>query len=338
MKIIVPMAGRGSRLRPQTFITPKPLVNIAGKSILEQLLDDLVDLIDQPVQEIIFIIGSPIIFDQNIVFKLKRLAKKYKSKPTICRQLKPLGTGDAVLCAKNHLIGKAFVIYPDTLVRFNKKFDESSDVIIWTKKVKNPREYGVVKLDARDHVVDLIEHPQKFISDLAVIGVYYFKEIEVLKDQLEKALQLKKDNEGEFYINDGILRLIEIGLEVNSNKVSSWLDCGNVKKSIEANNKMLSFHKRDNVKLISEKKKLINSKIIEPCYIGDNVFIENSTIGPFVSIGNDTKILNTKISNSIIQSCSEITNANIKNSMIGSFCKYNGKPNQVNIGDYSELT
>lgn len=332
------MAGRGSRLRPQTFITPKPLVNVAGKPILEQLLNDLMKLIEEPVQEIVFIIGPPIIFDNNIVNQLKKLAKKYKSKPTICRQLKPLGTGDAVLCAKDHLNGKAFVIYPDTLVRFNNNFDKSADVIIWTKKVKNPREYGVVKLDTRNQIVDLIEHPQKFVSDLAVIGIYYFKKIQILKDQLEKALELKKNTDREFYINDGILKLIEIGLKIKPCKVSAWLDCGNVNKAIEANNKMLSFHKNDNTKMISDKNKLINSKIIEPCYIGDNAFIENSTIGPFVSLGNDTRIKDSEIRNSIVQSNSEIINARIKNSMIGRFCKYNGKSNQINIGDYSELT
>ena len=332
------MAGRGSRLRPQTFITPKPLVNVAGKPILEQLLNDLMKLIEEPVQEIVFIIGPPIIFDNNIVNQLKKLAKKYKSKPTICRQLKPLGTGDAVLCAKDHLNGKAFVIYPDTLVRFNNKFDKSADVIIWTKKVKNPREYGVVKLDTRGQIVDLIEHPQKFVSDLAVIGIYYFKKIQILKDQLEKALELKKNSDREFYINDGILKLIEIGLKIKPCKVSAWLDCGNVNKAIEANNKMLSFHKNDNTKMISDKNKLINSKIIEPCYIGDNTIIENSTIGPFVSLGNDTRIIDSEIRNSIVQSNSEIINARIKNSMIGRFCKYNGKSNQINIGDYSELT
>ena len=117
MKIIVPMAGR-SRLRPQTFITPKPLIHVAGKSILEQLLSDVIQLIDEPVKEIIFIIGPPIIFDNSIINLLNKLAEKFETKPIIKRQLKPLGTGDAVLFAKEHMQGKAFVIYPDTLVRF----------------------------------------------------------------------------------------------------------------------------------------------------------------------------------------------------------------------------
>ena len=134
MKIIVPMAGRGSRLRPQTFITPKPLIHVAGKSILEQLLSDVIQLIDEPVKEIIFIIGPPIIFDNSIINLLNKLAEKFETKSIITRQLKPLGTGDAVLCAKEHMQGKAFVIYPDTLVRFRGKFNSLLDVIIWTKK------------------------------------------------------------------------------------------------------------------------------------------------------------------------------------------------------------
>ena len=193
MKIIVPMAGRGSRLRPQTFVTPKPLIHIAGKSILEQLLSDVIQLIDEPVKEIIFIIGPPIIFDNSIIKLLNKLAEKFETKPIITRQLKPLGTGDAVLCAKEHMQGKAFVIYPDTLVRFKGKFNSLLDVIIWTKKVKNPKSYGVVKLDSRDQIVDLVEHPQKFVSDLAVIGIYYFKKIELLREQLELALKSQKN-------------------------------------------------------------------------------------------------------------------------------------------------
>ena len=338
MKIIVPMAGRGSRLRPQTFITPKPLINIAGKSILEQLLSDVIRLINDPIKEIIFIIGPPIIFDDSVVNLLKKLAEKFKTKAIITRQLKPLGTGDAVLCAKDYMKGKAFVIYPDTLVRFKGKFNSSSDVVIWTKKVKNPRSYGVVKLDSRDQVVDLVEHPQKFISDLAVIGIYYFKKIELLKEQLELALESKKNESKEFYINEGILGLIGVGSLVAAAKVSSWLDCGDVQKAINANNKMLSFHLRDKVKLVSEKKKLINTKIISPCYIGDNVYLKDSIIGPFVSVGNNTEIINSEISNSIIQTNSKITNAKINSSMIGNYCRYEGNSNQINIGDHCELT
>lgn len=338
MKIIVPMAGRGSRLRPQTFITPKPLIHVAGKSILEQLLSDVIQLIDEPVKEIIFIIGPPIIFDNSIINLLNKLAEKFETKSIITRQLKPLGTGDAVLCAKEHMQGKAFVIYPDTLVRFKGKFNSLLDVIIWTKKVKNPKSYGVVKLDSRDQIVDLVEHPQKFVSDLAVIGIYYFKKIELLREQLELALKSQKNKSKEFYINEGILGLIGTGSLVSAAKVSSWLDCGDVQKAIIANGKMLSFHLKDNVKLVSEKKELINTKIISPCYIGDNTYLKDSIIGPFVSVGNNTKIINSEISNSIVQTNSEITNAKINSSMIGNYCKYNGNSNQINIGDHCELT
>ena len=138
MKIIIPMAGRGSRLRPHTLTTPKPLVAIAGSPILNQLVKDTVKLIDEPIDEIIFIIGDPLFFNKEVEISLREIAKKYDAKPVIYRQLNPLGTGHAIMCAKPSLKGGAIVIYPDTLIRIDNNFDKNSDVVIWTKRVSNP--------------------------------------------------------------------------------------------------------------------------------------------------------------------------------------------------------
>lgn len=335
MKIIIPMAGRGSRLRPQTLVVPKPLIPVAGKPILEQLINDVVQLINRPVSEMIFIIGPSIFFDKKITNQLKKIAEKYDSKAIICRQLKPLGTGHAVMCAQKHLKGKAFVIYPDTLVKFDKKFDEESESIIWTKKVDNPRIYGVVKLNSSKHIIDLVEHPKKFVSDLAVIGVYYFRNIELLKDKLDDASKLKKNKSKEFYINEGILGLIQIGCKIQVGSVSHWLDCGSVPKAIDANKAALDFFNKNG--FIKEKRKFENSKIIQPCIIGDDVVIKNSTIGPHVSVGAETKISDSKISDTIIRSNCVIKNADINHSMIGDNCIYDGLGKKINIGDFSEI-
>ena len=338
MKIIIPMAGRGSRLRPQTLITPKPLITVAGKTILEQLINDVVELVNGPVNEMVFIIGPSLIFDKKIVSQLKRIAHKYNSKAIICRQLKALGTGHAVMCAKKHLKGKAFVIYPDTLVKFDKSFNEDSEAVIWTKKVKNPDIYGVVKLNSNKEIVDLVEHPKKFVSNLAVIGVYYFRKIELLKDKLNEASKSKKDNSKEFYINQGILGLIKSGKKIDVGCVSQWLDCGNVPKAINANKIMLNSKMNDTDNLASKKYQTENSKIIQPCQIGNDVIIVNSTIGPHVSVGSKTKIVDSKISNSIVRYNCVIKNADINNSMIGDNCVYDGLGKQINIGDFSQIT
>jgi glucose-1-phosphate thymidylyltransferase len=337
MKIIIPMAGRGSRLRPHTLTTPKPLVAIAGSPILNQLVKDTVKLIDEPIDEIIFIIGDPLFFNKEVETNLSAIAKKYDAKPVIYRQLSPLGTGHAIMCAKPSLTGSAIVIYPDTLIRVDDNFDKNSDVVIWTKRVSNPEAYGVVKLNQKNEIIDLVEKPESFVSDLAVIGMYYFKEISQLKDKLEIVISNNKMNSGEYQINDGLLAMMKDGKKFLVGEVNEWLDCGDAKKCIKANKAMLTFLNQDGKRLISEKINLINAKIIPPCSIHHDVTIIDSTIGPYVSIGEGSKILKSSISNSIIQTNTSISNAELKKSMVGNNCVYNGNGQEINIGDFSEL-
>jgi glucose-1-phosphate thymidylyltransferase len=337
MKIIIPMAGRGSRLRPQTLITPKPLVPIAGIPILNQLVSDTIKLVDEPIDEMIFIIGDPIFFDKNVEKNLDLLAKKHNSKATIFRQLKPLGTGHAIMCAKESLSGSAIVIYPDTLIKADQKFDKNADAVIWTKQVSNPEAYGVVKLNEHNEIIDLVEKPKNFISDLAVIGIYYFKEISQLKEKLEIVISKNKMNSGEYQINDGLLAMMKDGRKFLVGEVKEWHDCGNVKKCIAANKAMLTILSKNNNNFVSKKIKSINSKIIHPCYIDEHVIIKGSSVGPYVSIGKGSEIINSSISNTIIQANSVIKNADIEKSMIGNNCTYDGQGREINIGDFSEL-
>ena len=337
MKIIVPMAGRGSRLRPQTLTTPKPLIRIAGRTILKQLIRDTVKLINEPIDEMIFIIGEPPFFDKKTVEYLNSLANEYHARPVIYRQSDPLGTGHAIMCAADSLKGSAIVIYPDTLIEVKENFDKNSDVVIWTKKVNNPEAYGVVKLDSNNYIVNLVEKPSKFVSDLAVIGLYYFKEISQLRDKLELVIKNNKTNSGEFQINEGLLSMMKDGMKFTAGKVSEWLDCGNVQKCIIANKTMLNILNKYDKNLISESLNIVNSKIIPPCSIADGVIIKNSSVGPHVSIGLNSELLNSSVSCSIIQQNSKIRNAKLQNSMIGNNCIFDGSGNEINIGDFSEL-
>ena len=337
MKLIIPMAGRGSRLRPHTFTTAKPLVKIAGKSILAQLIKDAVKLVNEPIEEMAFIVGDESFFGDQIIQELKLLAKKYNSTAIIYRQLTPLGTGHAIMCAEKSLSGKALIIYPDTLIKTNETFDKNADAVIWTKEVENPEAYGVVKLNSEGNVTALVEKPTEPVSNYAVIGLYYFKEISQLKRQLQKVIDENLMNSGEYQINDGLLKMMSDGKIFKVGKVSAWLDCGNVKSSINSNKEMLNFHSSDDLQLVSANAKLINSNIIEPVFIDDNVVIENSTVGPHVSIYKETKIYNSIIENSIIGQDTQVLNADFKNSMIGNNCKYDGNYKSINIGDFSEL-
>ena len=336
MKIIVPMAGRGSRLRPHTLTTPKPLVPVAGVPIVNRLVKDISRVLATKVDEIAYIIGDSAYFGDDVVDSLTKLSESIGAKTKIYRQLEPLGTGHAVMCAKSSLSGPAIVAYADTLIRANLKLNLDSDGVIWVKEVEDPSQFGVVKLNQNNHIIELIEKPKKIVSRLAAIGIYYFKEISELKDCLQ-VLQKKIISTGrEFLINDGIEMMIKNNKIFTVGEVNEWMDCGNPKVTIETNQKMLDFLYNDQENLKGSFSS-IESKIIEPCFIGNGVKIINSTIGPHVSINDGSIIDNCLIKNSIIQKNSQIKNANFSNSMIGNHVIYNGDFTQISIGDFSKL-
>ena len=335
MKIIVPMAGRGSRLRPHTLTVPKPLIPIAGKPIVHRLVEDIAKVLDEKIDEVAFIIGED--FGEKVEKDLMHIAESLGAKGTIYYQDKPLGTGHAIMCAKESLSGPAVVAYADTLFKADFNLDKSADAVMWVKKVENPSAYGVVKLNQNNEIVDLVEKPEEFVSDLAVIGIYYFKDVEILKNELQKVLDAKLLRGGEYQINDGIEAMRKNGLRFVPGKVDEWMDCGNKNVTVETNGRMLNFLHQDGEKLVSDSVKIKDSEITEPCYIGENVELINAKIGPNVSIGNGTKIENSTIKNSLIQTYAEVKNAKLDNAMIGNFAKFNGDFTEISIGDYSVL-
>jgi len=338
MKIIVPMAGRGSRLRPHSLTIPKPLIPVAGQPIVHRLVKDIAKVLNEPIEEIAFVLGDPAWFGDEVVSSLKELAESLGAKPSIYRQDQPLGTGHAIMCAKPSLTGPAVIAYADTLIRADFDLDDQADAVIWTKKVSNPEAYGVVKLNQNDEIVELVEKPESFVTDQAVIGIYYFKDVSVLKDKLQEILDENIMNGGEYQINDGILRMMKDGRVFKTGTVDEWMDCGNKAVTLDTNTRMLGFLKADaNEQLIADSVNLVNSNIIEPTYIGENVKLINSTIGPNVSIGSDCVLENVNVKNSLIQNHTTLKNANLDEAMIGNHVKYNGEFTKISIGDYSVL-
>ncbi|WP_203256683.1 sugar phosphate nucleotidyltransferase [Hyunsoonleella ulvae] len=338
MKIIVPMAGRGSRLRPHSLTVPKPLIPVAGQPIVHRLVKDIAKVLKQPIDEIAFVLGDPAWFGDDVVSSLEDLAKSLGAKASIYRQDKPLGTGHAIMCAKPSLSGPAVIAYADTLIRAEFDLDPEADSVIWTKQVENPEAYGVVKLNTNNEIVELVEKPEVFVSDQAVIGIYYFKDVAVLKGKLQEILDENVMNGGEYQINDGIKRMMADGKIFKTGTVDEWMDCGNKTITIETNQRMLGFLEADGEEqLVAASAKLENSNIIKPCFVGEDVVLKNTTIGPFVSVGNGTVIENSTIENSLIQTNTAIKNAKLNNAMIGNNVKYNGEFTSISIGDYSVL-
>lgn len=331
MKIIVPMAGRGSRLRPHTLTIPKPLMPVAGKPIVQRLVEDIAKVSNEKIDEIAFIIGD---FGNETEEQLKGIAESLGAKGSVYHQEEALGTAHAILCAQDSLKGNCVVAFADTLFKADFKLDTENDGIIWVNQIDNPSAFGVVKLDEEGTITDFVEKPKEFVSDLAIIGIYYFKSGENLKDELQYLIDNDIRENGEYQITNALENMKQKGAKFKTGKVNAWMDCGNKNVTVETNQRVLDFEGKN---IIEGNYKSENSVIIEPCFIGDNVVLKNTIIGPHVSVGNNTTIENSVIENSIIQNETYISNGNFTNSMIGNKVNYQGKAQDLSIGDYTEM-
>ena len=337
MKIIVPMAGIGSRLRPHTLTTPKPLTVIAGKPIVQRLVESITDVVDQKIEEIAFIIG-PVAkgFPADTKEKLEAIASDLGVKGSVYVQETAEGTAHAIYCAKDALSGPCIVAFADTLFKADFKLDTEADGAIWVKQVEDPSAFGVVKLK-NDYISDFVEKPQEFVSDLAIIGIYYFKDGGKVRDEIKYLLDNDIRENGEYQITNVLETLKKEGAQFIPKKVDIWMDCGKKDPTVDTNKQILKIEHEKGIHLTSSSLVLENSEIIQPCFIGENVIIKNSKIGPYVSIGAHSTVENSSITNSLIQTNTQISNAQLHLAMIGDYAKYNGDFTSVSIGAYTEL-
>jgi len=327
MNIIIPMAGMGTRMRPHTLTTPKPLLKIAGKSIVRRLVEDLSKVFKTKIEEIAFVIGD---FGKEVENELCKIAENLGATPKIYYQEKPLGTGHAIYCAEPSLKGNTIVAFADTLFFANFNLDIEQDGIIWTMEVEDPSQFGVVKMSSDGYISDFVEKPTNFVSNQAIIGIYYFKDGENLKKELKYLMDNNINVKGEYQLTDALENLKRNGCKFKSQTVEKWLDCGNKDATVNTNKEILKELNSHNFDV-----DLMNSIIIEPCYIGKNAKIANSVIGPFVSIEDNVTITNSIIENSIVYNNAKIKNMNLNNSMIGNFANCSGSSNDLSISDYS---
>mgnify|MGYP003773873197 FL=1 len=332
MKIIVPMAGIGKRMRPHTLTIPKPLLPIAGKPIVQRLVEDIAKVCAEPIEEIGFIIGD---FGAEVEKHLISVAESLGAKGRIFHQEEALGTAHAILCAKDLLDGKVVVAFADTLFRADFTLDDSKDGIIWVQSVEDPKAFGVVKVDDNNVITDFIEKPQEFVSDMAIIGIYYFKDGANLNKELQYLIDNDVREKGEYQLTNALESMKQKGIRFSPGKVDEWLDCGNKNATVYTNQRLLEFIKDQHI--VSQSATIKNSVIIEPSYIGENAVITNSVIGPHVSVGDNTVIENSIIENSIIQTNSDLKGVTYTNSMIGNFTSIKNELNECSIGDYNDL-
>lgn len=339
MNIVIPMAGMGKRMRPHTLSVPKPLIKVAGKPIVERLCEDIVEVCNEKVDEIGFIIGD---FGKEVEDRLIEIANRLGAKGRIYYQDEPLGTAHAILCAKESLRGKVTVAFADTLFDAGFKLDTQRDGVIWTHKVKDPSAFGVVKKNSEGIIDGFVEKPKVFVSDEAIIGIYYFLDGENLRQELQYLIDNNINKQGEFQLTDALQNMLDKGLKFVTNDVKEWLDCGNKNATVNTNQRVLEL-KKDKESLIGREIDLVNSVIIPPCYIAKGTKIINSKVGPHVSIGENTRVEDAEISNSIIQNSCTISKVSFSNSMLGSYVRVENRntetsiETELNLGDYSEV-
>ncbi|MEX1187713.1 MAG: sugar phosphate nucleotidyltransferase [Bacteroidia bacterium] len=333
MRIIIPMAGMGKRMRPHTLVTPKPLVEFAGQPMVHHIVEELARTCNEPIEEIAFIVGR---FGKKAEDELVAVAAKVGAKGTIYYQDEPLGTAHAVLCAADSLKGKLIVAFADTLFKADFVLDESKDSVIWVQQVEDPKAFGVVKVGADGLITDFIEKPPQFVSDLAIIGIYYFKDGEGLRSELQYLIDKNIMEKGEYQLTNALENMKLKGLKFAPGKVIEWLDCGNKNATVYTHKRWLELGKEKYTTHHSVEKH--NSLIIEPCFIAEGVKLSGSVIGPHVSLAKGTTIINSVVKNSIVQKNTHIENSVIGNSMIGNSVKIQNRMLDLSVGDYSVMS
>ena len=333
MHLIIPMAGKGKRMRPHTLTTPKPLIPIAGKPIVARLVEEIQAACPVPINTIGFVVNE---LEPDTQAHLTQLAEDIGAQAQFYPQHEALGTAHAILCAAALLQGPVIVAFADTLFKSQFTLDKDQESVIWVKQVQDPSAFGVVQLDDHKKVTAFVEKPASFVSDLAIIGIYYFREGVQLHQALKDLIARNVRKDGEYQLTAALEAMQQQGVQFVTQTVDEWLDCGNKDATLHTNQRFLTFL-QDDKNLIAPTAQLQNSVLIPPVYIGEQVVIKDTVLGPHVAVGSHTHIRDARIQNSIVQTHSTIENAIMKNSIIGNHVYFSGKNAAVSIGDYTTI-
>jgi glucose-1-phosphate thymidylyltransferase len=324
MKVIIPLAGKGTRLRPHTHVTPKPMLKVAGKPVMSYILDDLKKLGN--VEQIIYITG-------HLKEKVEEYVRKAYDFPSIFIEQKVQdGTAGAVGLAREYVRDPVLIIFVDTIFDADLSAIKESDAdgIIWTKEVEDYQRFGVVVTDDRGNMTRIVEKPTEPISKRANIGLYYIRNWKLLFEGLDHVLA-SPPHLGEFFLTDAFQYMIDHGARIEVRDVVGWYDAGKIETLLDTNRVVLergSARKPANAD---------GCKIVDPVYVEDNVTLRNSTVGPNVSIGSGTVIEDSEVSHSIVGSDAKIVQSRLKNSLVGDSVVLDGVEGEVTVGDHSEI-
>ncbi|HVB96713.1 MAG TPA: sugar phosphate nucleotidyltransferase [Chloroflexota bacterium] len=324
MKVVLPLAGLGTRLRPHTYSKPKPLVSVAGNTVLGHVLDSLVGL---PIEEVIFITGY--LGDQIEQY----VRSRYNFAVRFVEQTELKGQAHAINLASEFIDQPVLIIFVDTIVKadLRRLLDVQGDGVLYVKEVEDPRRFGVAVL--KDGKIErLVEKPKTPVSNLAVIGVYYLRNWQLLRDALRDLIAQDIQTSGEYYLADALQLMIDRGAQFEAWSVDAWEDCGTVEALVQTNRYLLSHgHER-------APDEVSNSIIIPPVYVAPTAKIKNSVIGPYVSVADGVTICDSIIRDSILSDGATIGDVALHDSIVGSRAVVKGSYRRLNVGDYSEIT
>lgn len=328
MKLIIPMAGRGTRLRPHTHVTPKPLLPVVGVPMVERIVNTFTEVLPRPLTEGIFVLGD---FPHEVNEQLTEICERHGMKASFVYQDVALGTGHAVNCARDFLDGEIITVFADTVFTIDSAVSlEGADVVAFVKWVEDPRRFGVVMIKD-DRITDFIEKPAEIISNEALIGIYYVKEGEHLRNALSYIIDNKVTGHGdEYQLTDAFDHMLKEDLVFKTAEVTDWLDCGTIDALKDTSRFLLN--RPGEAKVLGT---IEESVVIEPVHVGEGAVIRRSIIGPNTVVEAGAHITDSIVRDSIVFSGARVQTELLADSVIGREASVAGHLRNVNVGDHS---
>lgn len=325
MKVIIPLAGKGTRLRPHTHVTPKPMLRIAGKPVMDYVMDDVKAL--GGVEQVVYITG-------HLKAAVEAHAREDIGLPAVfVEQAVQDGTAGAVALARPYVDGPVLIIFVDTIFDADLTVIARTDAdgIVWTKEVEDYQRFGVVVTDADGHMTRIVEKPSTPISKRANIGLYYIRNWRLLYEAIDHVLA-RPANNGEYYLTDAFQYMIDRGAKIRVEDVAGWYDAGQVETLLDTNRTMLEKGRARRPAALGE-----GATVVEPVYLEDGVTVERSTVGPNVSVSAGTVIRDSAVRDTIVGANAQVTGCRLHGSLVGDRARLSGLAGVVNVGDDSTV-
>lgn len=323
MQVIIPLAGKGTRLRPHTHLVPKPMLKVAGRPVMDWVMDKLTGL---DITELIFITGH---LKEQVEEYTRR---RYPIPSRFIEQKVQDGTAGAVNLARPFVEGPVLIIFVDTVFEADLTLINRTDAdgIIWAKEVEDYQRFGVVVTDAQGYMTKIVEKPKEPVSKLANIGLYYIRSVDSLWQGIDQVLSRPK-NQGEYFLTDAFQWMIEHGKRILTAEVGGWYDCGKLDSLLETNEILLR-------KGAARRVEFPGVTIHDPVYIEDGVTVEKSEIGPNVSLEQGTRVTGSRLKNTIVGRNARLNSVVLDGSLLGNGVLVDGLQGSVTVGDDSEVT